>query len=94
MEQVEVRRLRKGTYFKRKSKGKKVYVKDLFLRPNQWGAKAAFRCIDADDFRRLMPHHQRSICLRPETLVYPVMDFSKSMNGKIKVWTLGGEHNK
>ena len=91
MEQVEVRWLKKGTYFKRKSNGKKVYVKDLFLRPNQWGANAAFRCIDADDFRRLMPWNQRSICLRPETLVYPVMDFTKSTKGKIKVWTLGGD---
>jgi hypothetical protein len=59
---IELRKLKEGEYFKRKSDAKKEYIKGHYNRKDSFGA-ASFSCTDSDDIGRCIE-------LKPSTIVY------------------------
>ena len=59
---IELRKLKEGEYFKRKSDAKKEYIRGHYNRKNDFGP-ASFSCTDSDDIGRCIE-------LKPSTIVY------------------------
>ena len=62
MNQIELRKVKKGDSFKRKPDAHKEYIREHYNRKDMWGP-AGFCCSDCDDIGR-------SIQLKPSTIVY------------------------